>query len=96
MTSDNAFLLFLLPVELLLQIPHAVAMSLVCFLSPVFESLDFLPTFCEFSLKPFGLVSGESVGEIAEGILTVGVTLGFRFGGFMNIFKRDLLWMMSG
>lgn len=79
MASDDTFLLFLLPVELLLQIPYAVAMSLVGFLCPVFESLDFLPTLCEFRLKFLGLVSGESVGEIAEGILTVGVTLGFRF-----------------
>ena len=79
MTSDDAFLLFLLPVELLLQIPHTVAVSFVGFLNPIFESLDFLSTFCEISLKSPGLVSGESVGEIAEGILSVGVTLGFRF-----------------
>ena len=79
MPSDDAFFLFLLPVELLLQIPYAVAMSFVGFLNPIFESLDFLSTFCEISLKSPGLVSGESVGEIAEGILSVGVTLGFRF-----------------
>lgn len=79
MTSDDSFFLFLLPVELLLQIPYAVAMSFVGFLNPIFESLDFLSTFCEISLKSLGLVPGESVSNIAESILPVGVTLGFRF-----------------
>ena len=101
MTSDDAFLLFLLPVELLLQIPYAVAMSFVGFLSPVFERFDFLSTFSEFRLKPLGLVSGESVGEIAEGILSVGVTFGFRFvcfpqGGLFFFFRRLCFLGISG
>ena len=52
MTSDNAFLILLLLVELLLQIPHTVAVSLSGFLCSVFECLYFLATFCEFGLKP--------------------------------------------
>ena len=84
MTSDDAFLLFLLPVELLLQIPYAVAMSFVGFLSPVFERFDFLSTFSEFRLKPLCLVSGESVGEIAKDILSVCISLSFGFGGFLQ------------
>lgn len=84
MTSNNAFLMFLLPVELLLQIPYTVAMSFGGSLGPVFESLDFFSTFNEFGFKSLGLVPGESVGEIAEGILTVGVTLGIRFGRFLQ------------
>ncbi len=78
MASDYTFLLFLLPVELLLQNPYAVAMGFVGFLSPVFEGLDFFPAFSEFCLKSLGLVPGESVGEIAKDILSVGITLSFR------------------
>ena len=84
MPSDYTFLMFLLPFKLLSQISHTVAVSFGGFLGSAFERLDYLPTFCEFRLKPFGLVPGESVGEIAKDILSVCISLSFGFGGFLQ------------
>lgn len=89
MASDYTFLMFLLPVELLLQIPHTVAVSFGGFLGSAFERLDFFPTFSEFDLKFLGLAPGESVSNIAESILPVGVTLGFRFARLLLSLRGD-------
>ena len=77
MPPDDTFLPLYLSVELLAKIPHFIAVGPGGMLCLFFQSLDFFPTLGEFALKPLGLTSGEAVGEIAEGILAVGITLRF-------------------
>ena len=77
MPPDDTFLPLYLSVELLAKIPHFIAVGPGGMLCLFFQSLDFFPTLGEFALKPLGLAPGETVGEITQCILAVGISLGF-------------------
>lgn len=100
MAPDETFLTLNLPVELLAKTPHFIAVGLSGLFCLLFQSLDFFPTLGKFTLKPLGLAAGEAVGEIAEGILAVGITLGFCFGRLpqcrLLLFSRRLCLLGVG
>lgn len=84
MPPDDTFLTLYLSVELLAKIPHFIAVCLGGMFCLFFQSLDLFPTLVEFVFKPLGLTPCESVVEIAEGILAIGILLEFGIGGVLH------------